>query len=167
MNEGLLKSFDNLMYQQTKMDNKAYIFIGFLVILSKVFKENNQIIWLLIIIAIPFIISLIPIANKFTLKLMNIFFTGKNLKKLNIFYYLDMYRLEHNDFIELFKKEYDEQTISRYDEKLIEQILINAKILRCKVFWHNISYRFAFVALLIFLIIYLVVIFKMLILNLF
>ena len=29
INEGIMKSFDNIMFQQNKMDNKAFIFIGF------------------------------------------------------------------------------------------------------------------------------------------
>ena len=28
INIGIMKSFDNLMFQQNKMDNKAFIFIG-------------------------------------------------------------------------------------------------------------------------------------------
>lgn len=145
INEGLSKAFDNIMEQQNKMDNKAYLFIGFIIfIFSFINKDWNNIgknTWLLVIIAIPLIMSLIPIANSLQIKLMKAFFNKKNIciDKINIFYYLDLYNLEDEDFIESLKKEYNEQDISRYDEKLVEQILVNAKILKAKVLWHNFS----------------------------
>ncbi len=156
INDGLLKSFDNIMEQQKKMDNKAYIFIGFLIFIfsfiNKDWDNIRPITWILVIIAAPLSISLIPIAEPITIKFICIFFDRKKLDNINIFYYLDLYRSEMNDFIESFKKEYNEE-ISKYDEKLIEQILVNAKILRTKVFWHTISLLFVVVS---FLFIYLI-----------
>lgn len=156
INDGLLKAFDSIMEQQKKMDDKAYIFIGLLILIfsfvNKDWDNIRTITWLLVIIAVPLILSLIPIANPLAVKLLSIIINGKKLDDINIFYYFDLYKLEMKDFIESFKKEYDEQTISRYDEKLIEQILVNAKILKVKVFWHNISQLLMVISLVILII---------------
>jgi hypothetical protein len=156
MNSALVKSFDNLMHQQNKMDNKAYIFIGFLTLIfnfvNKDWQSINVITWLLVVIAIPLVISLIPVANSLAVKLMIAFINAKAQKKLNIFYYIDICQLEQDDFIELFKREYKEQSLTKYDEKLIEQIIINAKILKIKVFWHNISQISALIAIIVFIV---------------
>lgn len=156
MNDGLVKSYDNLIYQQSKMDNKAYIFIGFLSLIfgfvNKDWQEVLTISWLLIIVAVPLTFSLLPVANRLGVNIMTAFISSRSLKKLNIFYYIDLYQLEQQDFIKLFKNEYDEENITKYDEKLIEQIIINAKILKVKVFWHNISQLLALVSIIAYII---------------
>lgn len=155
INEGLLKAYDNIIEQQKKMDNKAYIFIGLLTFafsfINKDWNTINVNSWFLVIIVVPLLLSLLPIANEFQIKLLNILFHGKRTEKPNIFYYLDIYALEENQFAELFKKEYEETNISKYDEKIIEQILTNAKILKTKVMWHNMSTYLSILSMLIYI----------------
>lgn len=147
MNEALAKSFDNLILQQNKIDNKAYIFIGFITFIFTFIHPNgfsdgfelNSISFGLLLIALPLAISLMPIANNMTINLILFFLKCKKVKNINIFYYIDIYKLEYKEFCKVIKKEYELDQLSKTDCKLIEQILINAKILKVKVFWHNLS----------------------------
>ncbi len=74
LNSILLKSFDCIMQQQAKMDNKAYIFVGFLTFTYTALHKNcSTIIYpdvILFSVAIPLIISLFPIASKCTINFL-------------------------------------------------------------------------------------------------
>lgn len=152
INQVIEKSFDNIIYQQEKMDNKAYIFLGFLgfFITFDYFQINyvnlstlNK--SLILMLGIPLILSLLPIANNKTVKILTAFHEKKNGRKKkqsanNIFYYLDIFDLDKTEFLQLLEDRYDmdiKNDISKADEYLIEGILINSKILRTKVFFHN------------------------------
>lgn len=66
----------------------------------------------------------------------------KDFEQINIFYYVDIYRLNKDQFIEVLKTAYkldQKKDITKADEYLIEQIIINSQILRVKVFFHEIS----------------------------
>lgn len=56
--------------------------------------------------------------------------------------------------IDLFKdiihNEYQVAYLTRFEIKLMEQILINANILKLKVFWHNVAYTVLFGGVFIF-----------------
>lgn len=141
MREELVKSFDNTMFQQEKMDNKAYIFIGFvafsLTYVYSTFESFNYVSWFMFVTMLPLCCSLMPIADKLGVKFLHYCFKPTPIKSINIFYYIDIYPLTIDTFIKTYKKEYDVTDITSTDKKLIEQIIINAKILRLKVFWHN------------------------------
>lgn len=144
MNNILVKSFDNLMLQQNKMDNKAYIFIGFIAVIITYLSPDknslNNITFFLLVLSIPFIISLIPIANKISISFISLFLLTKEVTKINIFYYIDIYKLSYENLLDIIKKEYGINTITNAESYLIKQILINAKILKIKVLWHNLSF---------------------------
>ncbi len=160
MNDIILKSFDNIMYQQEKMDNKAYIFLGFIgyflsldfiglknIQLSDTFKIY------LILLAMPLFFSLLPIANRMSIKFMMYchfkFFTKeKRMDNNNIFYFTDIYYLSKNEFIKILEEFYDISHIKNSEGYLIEQILINAKILKMKVVLHSLT-QLIFIILLI------------------
>lgn len=143
LNPILLKSFDCIMQQQTKMDHKAYIFIGFLVIIFNALHKESMIFMstdlILCFIAFPLVISLFPIATKFGVDIVKAFKKVELHKTHNIFYYIDICCLEKDDFISIIKNEYDIENTTKSDERLIEQIIINAEILSRKVFCHTIS----------------------------
>jgi len=144
MNEALVKSFDNMILQQGKMDNKAYIFIGFIAVIFAFLVPNKNsltaISFYLILISIPFIMSLIPIANKISIILIDFLLNGKRIKNVNIFYYIDLYKLTYDNFINVLENDYNINAISKAETYLIKQILVNAKILKIKVLWHNLSF---------------------------
>ncbi|MGL4560698.1 MAG: hypothetical protein ACRCV0_00210, partial [Brevinema sp.] len=76
MNESILKSFDNIMFQQTKMDHKAYIFLGFLIVIFNAINKENNFEWTLsnifvIVSSIPLLVSLTPIATNKLIKLIS------------------------------------------------------------------------------------------------
>lgn len=163
INPAIEKSFDNVMYQQEKMDNKSYIFLGFLgFFLTFDYFESTYLeldkftINLISLMAITLIVSLIPIANSFFIKILSftstIFFKkNKKLEQINIFYYLDIYPLNKEQFIKVLETAYNfnrEENISKSDEYLIEQIIINSQILRIKIFFHEISQISALIILL-------------------
>lgn len=154
INEGLTKSFDNLMLQQEKMDTKAFIFVGFLgAVLGIINKDSFQNIpftWFLIIAMQPFIISLIPIATKWSINILNKIVKNKINDNHNIFYYIDLYGLTQSDFIKILDLEYDIKNINKIEYKLIEQIIINSKILYLKAFWHNLAFKILVISLLTF-----------------
>lgn len=141
------------MEQQNKMDNKAYIFISFVaVIFSRLYPDLYQVDprgYLLIGITIPFIFSLLPIANNISTRIIS-HLSQKPIRspQTNIFYYIDVYRLNMENFKLVLKEEYDFPTFSATDIKMIEEIIINAKILRTKVFWHSFAYWLAFIYIL-------------------
>lgn len=154
MNESLLKSFDNLMHQQTKMDHKAYIFMGFLAIIYNITSEQNNLYIniSLCVFAVPLLISLLPRATNLMIKITQKMHNAKKIEKShNIFYYLDIASLSNEQFIQVLKDEYDITEITKSDSKLIEQITINAKILKTKIFWHT-SFQYLIVLLIIILI---------------
>lgn len=64
--------------------------------------------------------------------------------KHNIFYYTDLCGMEIELFKEVLQKEYQVAYLTNFEIKLIEQILINANILKLKVFWHNLAYAVLF-----------------------
>lgn len=141
MKEDLVKSFDNLMFQQEKMDNKAYIFIGFIAFcLTNIYSKTelfNYISQMMIVTIFPLCCSLLPIANKFQIKLLKYLGNPPSNRGMNIFYYIDICSLTEKEFVQKYMKEYTVPAITDTDKKLIEQILTNARILRLKVFWHN------------------------------
>lgn len=144
INDGLIKSFDNIIFQQEKMDNKAYIFIGFVsALLALINKEvilNNTVNYLLGFAILLLIMSLLPIATNLGVKILQKFIKVDKCKEHNIFYYIDLYKLDLATFISIMHTEYKLQNISIFDRKIIEQILINAKILKLKVFYHTLAY---------------------------
>ena len=145
MNISLLKSFDNIMFEQTKIDYKTYFFIGFLLIIfntinNSIFQGTTSTIYL-ILIALPLLFSLFPIAINFLIYIINTSTVKSNSKryKHNIFYYLDIFSLNKNEFEDILNKEYNIKNLTKSDEYLIDQILINAIILKAKTNWHNLS----------------------------
>ena len=142
MNESLLKSFDNIMRQQIKMDHKAYIFIGFIsltisLLITKSYTESKLLFVYFASLFTPLFISLLPKATSLAIKSLNI--CPRKRKKIthNIFYYLDIYNLTTEEYINVLKKEYDIDNLTKSDIKLIEQIILNAKILKIKVSLHS------------------------------
>lgn len=149
LNEYLIKFFDNIMLQQTKMDNKAYIFIGFIIfIFNAFFKDNHAICFysfVLLIISIPLICSLIPVTTTLGTKLIKLYKQNDNKNKHNFFYYTDICHLSNEEFSKIMSEEYEIKKLSLADNKLIEQIIINAEILNAKVIGHAIFLWFAFI----------------------
>lgn len=153
INQIVEKSFDNIMYQQEKMDNKSYVLLGFLGFLltfdyfETAYLELDKLtINLISLIAIMLTFSLIPITNVFFIKIIKYpkfkFSKMKDFEQINIFYYVDIYRLNKDQFIKVLKTAYkldQKKDITKADEYLIEQIIINSQILRVKVFFHEIS----------------------------
>lgn len=142
MNESLLKSFDNIMFQQKKMDLKAYIFIAFLGIIFHIINRDSIFQWstdtiYLVLIAIPLLFSLLPITLKLLIDIIDMS-TYKSNNKHNIFYCLDIYSLDKNKFEQVLDSEYNINDLTKSDKYLIDQILINAKILKSKINWHGI-----------------------------
>ena len=149
INEGILKSYDIMMEQQNKMDNKAFIFVGFLsVILGVINKEqilNTPINWILCISILLFTCSMLPIANKLNTEILKIIM--KKPKKdgsHNIFYYLDIFELDIEAFKQMMQEKFHLDYITEFEMQLMEQILINAKILRNKINLHNWAYLLLF-----------------------
>jgi hypothetical protein len=144
INEGLVKSFDNIMFQQEKMDNKAYIFIGFasalLALINKEVILNNTVNYFLSFAISLLIMSLLPIATNFGVQILQKIIKVDKSEEHNIFYYTDLYKLDLTTFISIMQTEYKLHNISIFDKKIIEQILINAKILKLKVFYHTLAY---------------------------
>lgn len=150
INVGIMKSFDNLMYQQSKMDNKAFIFIGFMSVIIGVVNKpqmvNTPVNWILGLAIILLACSMLPHANKINAKILNCMMNKELEDKIdiklshNIFYYLDLYSIDIKLFTTIMREQYKLSYLSPLELKLMEQILINAKILRLKVFWHNIAY---------------------------
>ena len=144
LNSILLKSFDCIMQQQTKMDNKAYIFIGFLTFTYTTLHKNCLTLLyadvILLSVAIPLIISLFPIATKYTINFLQNSKPKENLKNHNIFYYIDIYGLNLNEFESILLKEYKISNLVPADYKIIEQIIINSKILKHKISLQNIAF---------------------------
>jgi len=105
INEGIMKAFNNVMFKQTKMDNKAYIFIGFLGIILGIINKNEisntPINWLLGIIIIILTLSLVPITNKTSTKILECIIKKQSLDKHNIFYYNDLYCLNIDEYKEI------------------------------------------------------------------
>ena len=145
MNISLLKSFDNIMFEQNKMDYRAYFFIGLSAIIFNTinrgtFQWTTSTIYLLMI-TLPLLFSLFPMAINFLIYIVNISTVKQNNKKIkhNIFYYLDIFSLNRNEFEHVLNKEYDIKNLTRSDEYLIDQILVSAIILKSKTNWHNLS----------------------------
>ena len=141
LNEGIKKSFDNIMFQQTKMDNKAYIFIGFLGAILGIINKNgvseNPINWICGLAMFCLLLSLVPITNKLIIGILEKIIKKQILQSHNIFYYNDIYFLNVEEFKNVLKCEYQLGYYTKFELKLIEQILINARILHVKVFCHN------------------------------
>lgn len=162
INQIVEKSFDNIMYQQEKMDNKSYVLLGFLGFFltfdyfETLYIELDKLtVNLISLIAIMLIVSLIPITNSFSIKILKHisfnFFKKKDFKSINIFYYVDIYSLNKNQFLKILKTEYklnQKNDITKADEYLIEQIIINSQILRIKVFFHEVSQVFMLIIVL-------------------
>ena len=148
INEGIMKSFDNIMFQQNKMDNKAFIFIGFLsVLLGVINKEqilNTPINWILGITIFILALSQIPLTSKLSTSILNLVIKRDLEFKHNIFYYTDLCGMEIELFKEVLQKEYQVAYLTNFEIKLMEQILINANILKLKVFCHNLAYTVLF-----------------------
>lgn len=144
LNSILLKSFDCIMQQQAKMDNKAYIFVGFLTFTYTALHKNcSTIIYpdvILFSVAIPLIISLFPIASKCTINFLQHNKSNENTKKHNIFYYIDIYGLNLDEFESVLLKEYKIANLIPADYKIIEQIIINSRILKHKISLQNIAF---------------------------
>lgn len=143
LNECLLKSFENLMAQQNKMDNKAYIFLGFIIfIFDAFFKDTTSPICFysitLFIISIPLICSLLPITTAFGIKIIKLYKQEDNKNEHNIFYYTDICHLSNERFKQVLNTEYGINELTLSDSKLIEQIIVNAEILNAKVIGHAI-----------------------------
>lgn len=143
LKECLLKSFDNIMNQQNKMDNKAYIFLGFIIfIFNAFFKDTTNPICfysiILLIIAIPLVFSLLPVTTTFGIKLIRLYKQEDNKSKHNIFYYSDICHLDNDKFKQVLNTEYGINELTLSEDKLIEQIIINAEILNAKVIGHAI-----------------------------
>lgn len=154
LNECLLKSFENLMVQQNKMDNKAYIFIGFLIfIFNSFFNEPNNKICLysimLFTISLPLICSLIPIATTLGINWVKFIKKEDNKNEHNIFYYMDICGLTKERFIQILNTEYGIQHLSLSDKKLIEQIITNSEILNAKVIGHIWFFRLLVIGIII------------------
>ena len=144
LNKILLKSFDCIMQQQAKMDNKAYIFMGFLTFsFTAIHKNCSSFIYpdiILLSVAIPLLTSLFPIATKFAVNILTRFQKTTTVSHThNIFYYIDIFNLNKSEFKKVLLKEYQISKTSPADDKLIEQILINSKILKQKVCLQNIA----------------------------
>lgn len=154
INEGIMKAFDNIMFQQNKMDNKAFIFIGFLsVLLGIINKEqilNTPINWILGITIFILALSQIPLTSKLSTNILNLIIKKELEFEHNIFYYTDLCGMEIKLFKEIIQKEYQVAYLTNFEIKLMEQILINANILKLKVFWHNLAYTILFGGVLIF-----------------
>ena len=143
MNESILKSFDNIMFQQTKMDHKAYIFLGFSVVIFNIINKTSYT-WsisniFLIVSAVFLLLSLIPIASKNLIKWVSKSSKTYNIQEqqYNIFYYIDIYELTNSQFKEILNKQYDITEYTKSDEHMMDQILTNAKILNFKVSCHG------------------------------
>lgn len=151
LNDCLIKIFDNIMQQQNKMDNKAYIFIGFIIFLfNAFFKDNHAICFysiILLIIGLPLICSLIPITTNLGLKIIKLFKQNDIKKKHNFFYYTDICHLSNDEFAKILAVEYDIKNLNLADIKLIEQIIINAEILNAKVIGHALFLWFIFLGI--------------------
>lgn len=154
INEGIMKSFDNIMFQQTKMDNKAYIFIGFFSVILGIINRNgiiNQPINFIFGITVFFLfLSLLPITNKNFTKVLETIINKQSNNKHNIFYYNDLYCLNLDKYKEILKREYQLAYYTKFELNLMEQTLINARILSIKVFLHNIAYLVLFISILIY-----------------
>ena len=144
LNKSLVKSFDNIMLQQDKMDNKAYIFIGFLAaalgFINKGQYINSPVNYILGFTILSLLISLLPLANKLAIGLLNLVIKKEKSETHNIFYYFDIYKLTVDSFKKVLNEEYGLGYINVFESKLIEQIIINAQILKAKVFWHNLGF---------------------------
>lgn len=143
LKECLLKSFDNIMNQQNKMDNKAYIFLGFIIfIFNAFFRDASEPICFysitLFIISLPLICSLLPIATAFGIKIIKLYKQEDNKNEHNIFYYTDICHLSNERFKQVLSTEYGINELTLSDSKLIEQIIVNAEILNAKVIGHAI-----------------------------
>ena len=141
LNECLLKIFDNIMQQQNKMDNKAYIFIGFIIFIFNSFLKKTGISFdsiVLFVISLPLVFSLLPITTTLGLKLIKLYKQNDTKHKHNFFYYTDICHLSNEEFVEILQKEYGVSNLTLADSKLIEQIIINAEILNAKVIGHSI-----------------------------
>ena len=154
INEGIMKAFNNVMFQQTKMDNKAYIFIGFLGIILGIINKNEisntPINWLLGIIIIILTLSLVPITNKTSTKILECVIKKQSLDKHNIFYYNDLYCLNIDEYKEILKQEYQLAYYTKFELNIMEQTLINSRILRYKISLHNLSYVILFSSIALF-----------------
>ena len=160
MNESLLKSFDNIMHQQTKMDYKAYIFIGFISLTISLLITNNyagsKLLFVYFgILFIPLFISLLPKATSLAIKSLDICNKKTENSDHNIFYYLDICHLTKAEYINVLKNEYDIENLTKSDIKLIEQILINSKILKIKVSLHSVFQYILLIGLILFVLPYL------------
>lgn len=148
LNEFLVKFFDNIMQQQNKMDNKAYIFIGFIIFIFNAFLKDNHAICfysvILLIISSPLICSLIPVTTNLGLKIIKLFKQNDMKKKHNFFYYTDICHLSNDEFTKILAEEYNIKNLNLADSKLIEQIVINAEILNAKVIGHALFLWFVF-----------------------
>lgn len=148
INEGIMKSFDNIMFQQNKMDNKAFIFIGFLsVLLGVINKEqilSTPINWILGMTIVLLALSQIPITSKISTAILNVIIKKDLDAEHNIFYYTDLCGMKIDLFKNVIHNEYQVAYLTKFEIKLMEQILINANILKLKVFWHNIAYTVLF-----------------------
>ena len=89
------------------------------------------------LIAISLLLSLLPITLKLLIDIIDMS-TYKSNNKHNIFYCLDIYSLDKNKFEQVLDSEYNINDLTKSDKYLIDQILINAKILKSKINWHGI-----------------------------
>lgn len=154
---GILKSFDNILLQQDKMDNKAFIFIGFLsVILGIINKSqiiNSPVNWILSLSIILLACSILPIASRLNTEILKLIIkknSNNTSSKYNIFYYLDIFDIDIDLFTIILKEQYKMDYINPFEIKLMEQILINSKILKLKIFWHNAAYTTFFLGLILY-----------------
>ncbi len=160
LNEYLIKFFDNIMQQQNKMDNKAYIFTGFIIFIFNAFFKDNQAICFysitLLITSIPLICSLLPVTTTLGIKLIKLYKQSDIKKKHNFFYYTDICHLSNDEFAKILAEEYDIKNLNLADNKLIEQIIINAEILNAKVIGHALFLWFIFFGIIACIIHYLI-----------
>lgn len=150
INVGIMKSFDNLMFQQNKMDNKAFIFIGFMSVILGVINKphiiNNPINWIFGLAICLLACSMLPQANKINTQILNFMLHKEQENRVdiklkhNIFYYLDLYSIDMELFTTIMREQYKLSYLSPLELGLMEQIIINAKILKLKIFWHNVAY---------------------------
>src|SRR5574344_70905 len=101
---------------------------------------NNTVNYFLSFAILLLIMSLLPIATNFGVQILQKIIKVDKSKEHNIFYYTDLYKLDLTTFISIMQTEYKLHNISIFDKKIIEQIIINAKILKLKVFYHTLAY---------------------------
>ncbi len=150
MNEIFTKAYDLIKEEQRNADNKAYIFIGLLTAVVGLFSkiptngysstELSGLSTFMFILLFPLLILVLSLIPNYRVKL----FLGKKVndyKELNIFYWRNII---HSDS----KEKLVAQIFGKYNLKvdnlnldLIDQILINARIMSTKATLHEIAFK--------------------------